>query len=400
MTASPVIAWTIRKRPGPFERGCPISSRSCRRSARLSHAQQQRASNASPRFVELLDDFIGAIQHRGWDRHSQCFRRLEIDEQFEPRGLFHGKVAGPGTFEKLVDVACRISELVKDAWTEAHESTGLGKLTELGSDRDLVLLAELRHPRPMGDLNCVLRRHYGLGADLHCGFEALVQIVGYVQLERVELHSESWRRHLDLFQFLNDAGVGSTPEDSQAGQCRKNLLQQLQAFGRQFGRKKAGACNVSSRPGEAGDEASRYRVANGCHDDGNRLGRLPSGVGRLGSSRQDSVDLALNELGGKRRQASGLPLCVPELKPDIPSISPPTLLERGREHTNASLRLWVALDVWQEETQAPHTVRLLRTRDAVPSECGPTQQYEDAASLHELPRMRCALFTAREPSSR
>jgi hypothetical protein len=209
-----------------------------------------------------------------------------------------------------------------------------------------------------------------------------------VQLERVELHSESWRRHLYLFQFLNDAGIGGTPEDSQAGQCRKNLLQQLQALGRQFGRKKARACDVSSRPREAGDEASSYWVANGCHDDRDRLGRLPCGVGRLGSSRQNGVDLALNELGGKRGQASGLPLRVPELKPDILSISPPTLLERGREHTNASLRLWVTLDVWQEQAQAPHTVRRLRPRDTMPIEGGTTQHHEDAASLHELLRMR------------
>src|SRR5262245_2857976 len=249
--------------------------------------------------TKLLDDFIGATQYRRWDHHPECFRRREIDEQLEPRGLFHGKVARPGPLEKLVDVACRISELVEDAWTETHQSTGLGKLGELGSDWDPVPLAELGDPRPIGDLDCVLRRHDGLGAGEHRRLKTLVQIVGDVQLERMELQPESWRRRLDLFQFLNDTGVGCTPEHSQAGQGRKNLLQQLQAFGRQFGRKKAGACDVSSWPREAGDEPSSDRVANGSHHNGDRLGCLSRRVGGLRSGGQDDVDLALNELGGE-----------------------------------------------------------------------------------------------------
>src|SRR6185369_9157224 len=41
--------------------------------------------------TKLLDDFIGATQYRRWDHHPECFRRPEIDEQLEPRGLVHGK---------------------------------------------------------------------------------------------------------------------------------------------------------------------------------------------------------------------------------------------------------------------------------------------------------------------
>ena len=170
---------------------------------------------------------------------------------------------------------------------------------------------------------------------------------------------------------------------------RVRLGRTLQAFGRQFGRKKAGACDVSSWPCEAGNEASSYRVTNRDHDNGDRLGRLPCGVGGLGSRGQDDVDdLALNELGGKREQARRLPLRIPELKPNIPSICPPALLKRGRERTDTGLRLWVTLDVRQEQAQAPYAVSLLRTRDAGPSEYGTAKQYQDAASLHELSRVR------------
>src|SRR6266540_1689773 len=82
--------------------------------------------------TRLLDDFIRATQYRRWDRQPKCFRRLEIDDEFESRGLFHRKVARPGTFEELVDVARSVSALVKDARTEAHKSARLCKLAELG----------------------------------------------------------------------------------------------------------------------------------------------------------------------------------------------------------------------------------------------------------------------------
>ena len=100
-------------------------------------------------------------------------------------------------------------------------------------------------------------------------------------------------------------------------------------------------------------------------------------------------------LGGKCGQSSGLPLRIPDLKPNIPSICPPALLKRGREHTNAGLRLWVILNVRQEKAQAPHTVRLLCTRDQGPAESGPTKQQQDPASLHELPRVKESPITAR-----
>jgi hypothetical protein len=80
-----------------------------------------------------LDDFVRATQYRRRNRHPKRFCRLEIDDELEPRGLSHRKVARPGAFEKPVDVARSVSELVKDAGTEAHQSTRLRKLAELGS---------------------------------------------------------------------------------------------------------------------------------------------------------------------------------------------------------------------------------------------------------------------------
>src|SRR5262245_48734905 len=81
----------------------------------------------------LVDHLIRPPQHRLRDRQAQRLRRLEIDDELEPRGLLHRKVARPGAFEKLVDVARSVSELVEDARTEAHKSSCLCEFTELGS---------------------------------------------------------------------------------------------------------------------------------------------------------------------------------------------------------------------------------------------------------------------------
>ena len=129
----------------------------------------------------------------------------------------------------------------------------------------------------------------------------------------------------------------------------ENIIQQLQSLGSQLGREKAGSRDVPSRSRKARNEAGSYRIADGGHDDGDGLGRLPCGVGRLGSRRQDDVDVSLGEVGSQSGQSIGLPVCISKLKPNIPPIRPPSLLQRHCERGDASLRLQVALDVWQEE---------------------------------------------------
>ncbi|HEU5195883.1 MAG TPA: hypothetical protein VFW70_14175, partial [Methylomirabilota bacterium] len=77
-----------------------------------------------------------------------------------------------------------------------------------------------------------------------------------------------------------------------------------------------------------------------------------------------------------------LSFCIAKRKPNIPPFRPPALRKRRLECIDASLRLRVTLHVGQEEAQSAHTVRLLRTRDEGPAEHGPTQQGEEASSLH------------------
>src|SRR5262245_22226002 len=121
-----------------------------------------------------------------------------------------------------------------------------------------------------------------------------------MQLERMELYGELRSGRLDLLQFLDNAGIGRVPQDRQPGECGEDLLQELQSLGCQLGCEKAGPCDVSSRTCKASNEASRNRITDGRHNDGDRLGRLPCGVGGLPSGSHDNVNVSLSEVVSER----------------------------------------------------------------------------------------------------
>src|SRR4029453_6307295 len=52
----------------------------------------------------LLDDPVRPLQQCLRDCQAECLRRLEIDDQFELRGLLDGEVGWFGTLEDLVHV--------------------------------------------------------------------------------------------------------------------------------------------------------------------------------------------------------------------------------------------------------------------------------------------------------
>src|SRR4051794_3354268 len=52
----------------------------------------------------LLDDLGGLLQDRLRDRQIQGLRRLEIDDQLEPRHLLHGKIGRSCALQDLIDV--------------------------------------------------------------------------------------------------------------------------------------------------------------------------------------------------------------------------------------------------------------------------------------------------------
>src|SRR6267142_6993762 len=53
--------------------------------------------------LELLDHLVGLQQQRFGNRQPEGLRRLEIDDELEPRGLFERQLAGLGAPQNLVD---------------------------------------------------------------------------------------------------------------------------------------------------------------------------------------------------------------------------------------------------------------------------------------------------------
>src|SRR5262249_8296118 len=63
---------------------------------------------------ELLDDLVRPRQDRLRDREAEGPGRLEVDHQFELRGLLDGEVGRLGTFQDLVDIqGCPLVQVVK-----------------------------------------------------------------------------------------------------------------------------------------------------------------------------------------------------------------------------------------------------------------------------------------------
>src|SRR5262245_51534808 len=91
-----------------------------------------------------------------------------------------------------------------------------------------------------------------------------------------------------------------------------------------------GRARLAMKPAAIGSPTAAMR---------NGLGCLASGVRGLGSRRQDDVDVSLGKVGGEGGQAISLPLRVTKLKPNVPSIRPPSVLKRRRECADASFRL-------------------------------------------------------------
>src|ERR1700682_317366 len=76
----------------------------------------------------LLDDLIRAQQQRLRDRDPERLRGLEVDHQFELRGLLDGNVAGLGASQDLVDMCSGTAEHVRKTRSVGDEPPGVDKL--------------------------------------------------------------------------------------------------------------------------------------------------------------------------------------------------------------------------------------------------------------------------------
>src|SRR5215475_7222119 len=69
-----------------------------------------------------LDHLICAQQQRRRNGEAERACCLEVDRQLELRGLLHGKIAGLGSFQNLVDIPGAAPEQVRQTRTVGNES--------------------------------------------------------------------------------------------------------------------------------------------------------------------------------------------------------------------------------------------------------------------------------------
>src|SRR5713226_569239 len=75
-----------------------------RRSLACEAKEAPRSENQNGLAVYLLDDLIRPQQQRSRDRQAEGLRRLEVDDQLEPRRLLDGEVSRPRALENLVHI--------------------------------------------------------------------------------------------------------------------------------------------------------------------------------------------------------------------------------------------------------------------------------------------------------
>src|SRR5688572_11219570 len=73
-------------------------------------------------FTRLLDDVVRPRQQRRRDGEAERSCSLQVDHQLELAGLLHRKLARPGAFQDLVDVARRTPDQDVEVGPIAHEA--------------------------------------------------------------------------------------------------------------------------------------------------------------------------------------------------------------------------------------------------------------------------------------
>src|SRR2546422_1356147 len=105
------------------------------------------------------------------------------------------------------------------------------------------------------------------------------------------------------FASQHDCLIGRIPEDGHLGNQGRDLLEQFQLFSDYLGGQVGQACDVSTRPREAGDEPTPHRIASIRHDNGDRPSSLLGCKGRVRSWRYDHGNVETDEVGREVRES-------------------------------------------------------------------------------------------------
>src|SRR6185369_1551778 len=243
-------------------------------------------------------------QERRWNREAQRPGGLAADGQLELRGLLDRKVARFRTLEDPIDVRGRSLIEVRVARSVAQQSSDVHVLLGRKNRRQPVLRGELGDQWQIRLREAVECYDDGLGMLLRGGVEGAGQLLGASNVEQLRLHTERPRRSLRHAPLNRENRVAQVEEPRDSGELRKQLLEELDAFGIDLDVEVAEPRDVSARAPEAGDEAGPDRITAGGHDHWNGLGRVPCRQRGRRSPRQDQIYLQIDQLARSEEHTS------------------------------------------------------------------------------------------------
>src|SRR5215813_11801516 len=149
--------------------------------------------------------------------------------------------------------------------------------------------------------------------------EYLLEIVRFSYLPRLNNQSQRARRDCNiLFQLECNALNGRIIENRNTSKFGNRFLEQLQPLAGEFSVKACNAGDVAAGTGQAFNMALLDRIEpTARHNDGNRLGRIPSRPDRSVPSYQDDINPETHQLSRKSREPIGLPLRISVLDGDV-----------------------------------------------------------------------------------
>src|SRR5262245_42334347 len=274
----------------------------------------------------LLYDLIRPFQQGRGDREAERLGGLGVDHQLERRRLLHGQVGGLGALQDLVHKRGAAPEEIEKARPVRHETPGLHTLPDAVCRRQAAPGCEVCEPCSVGVEHRV--RQYEEGSDALFGHrrEYAVELVRTSSLQELKLHSQRPGGDVQFSYREPVVRIVRVREDSHTADLGDGLLEQLQLFGDPFQAGAAGhPCDV---PARAREEPGANRIANGNHDDGDRLGGVLGCRRRLRPRRcDDEVHLEPDQLGRQVGQPVDPTFRISIVDDNILALNPPELAQ-------------------------------------------------------------------------
>src|SRR5438309_5982077 len=116
-------------------------------------------------------DPIRPLEHADWNRQTDLFCRLKVNDKFKLRCLLHRQISRFGTFQDLVDVHSRASVEVIEVSPVGHETAGFHKVILWVNGWQAVFDGKLDDPLSFGEEGKRGGRHNRAYLFLLCGLK-------------------------------------------------------------------------------------------------------------------------------------------------------------------------------------------------------------------------------------